>query len=709
MVSHIFFRTVTPWQRHLACNDPKSRYPKREMDMLAADTTEPQIQIKRQRRDSDGAYAVVRESNDNRTVEADLRYSPASPCFHDGASESPASRKRHREYDETGLHVPDNSFFNGYQYPHQFATTTPLGSYCTQLPSSLSPSTRDTVRQDEAHPHVGDSVEGGFPHHVTQGHPPHLHHPDYDQGLSHHQSAPHHSGPSLGVLPNNHQGAHLGPGHSPQLHQYVTSNGTPHPLAHSVDLSQGQLTHGAMGQPLQGHVRTLSGHDRSGMGPSSAYHGMGTGALDHQFGQRDVPNGVPDMRALDQTYDDDFELDGYAGANGEWVHRPSVEEKTLNELCEISHLHNNEKFQSLFVDYTEGVSFPLGEGGRELLRACLNAKGCKGRQLQGASVPQLLTLAHNWGMWNIALRIKIERATGGFCKHHKDFVQFKASQSQLRKYLKREQMTTDRDADGKITSIQFEEMKYLTLGKEGREKLRAQLRRMHDKDAQHMDRLLESHSFKYSELRNATVPSLLKMANICGMWNEVVQACRDQEAKREQRHSIKHPKNEYGVKSEYGAMQSRQASGPQVSQSQSLPPSAMPIGAADQQFNTDGCTDEAGNLCQMNPAGDPSLSPNGESYRSNVGIPNNYYPSFYRNMNLPNPLGQGHDQSLSSVGDPNADAYGTYQMYRPTNTGHHQQRILQATRGLDGSNTPSGDPNFVTSFPDDWRSSGLSV
>lgn len=48
------------------------------------------------------------------------------------------------------------------------------------------------------------------------------------------------------------------------------------------------------------------------------------------------------------------------------------------------------------MDYKEGVNFPLGEGGRELLRACLNTKGCKGRRLQGASVPVLLKLAKDW-------------------------------------------------------------------------------------------------------------------------------------------------------------------------------------------------------------------------------------------------------------------------------------------------------------------------
>lgn len=453
------------------------------------------------------------------------------------------------------------------------------------------------------------------------------------------------------MMSPSHGGALMGASHSASMHQFLANGGTHHPLTHSADIAATHMPHGVMGQPLQGHMRSLSGHDRlgTGLGSHAPYHSIGSGALDHQFGQREIPGVLSDMRSLEQAYDDDFEVDGYTSANGEWVQRPSVEEKTLAELCEISHLHNNEKFQSLFVDYTEGVTFPLGEGGRELLRACLNAKGCKGRQLQGASVPQLLTLAHNWGMWNIALRIKIERATGGFCKQHKDFVQFKASQSQLRKYLKREQMATDRDAEGKITSIQFEEMKYLTLGKEGREKLRTQLRRMHDKDAQHMDRLLESHSFKYSELRNATVPSLLKMANTCGMWNEVVQACRDQEAKREQRHSIKHPKSEYSTSkvdygvpkgdyghkhSDYGILQSRLPPlGPQLGQSQPLPPASISLWDTESPGGYIGQSVPA----SSHPAGlsDGSGSPLFDHPQSNV---------------VPGPVGLG-DQSPNSVGD----------------------------------------------------------
>lgn len=50
---------------------------------------------------------------------------------------------------------------------------------------------------------------------------------------------------------------------------------------------------------------------------------------------------------------------------------------------------------------------------------------------------------------------------------------------------------------------------------------------------------MEQYGFKYSELRNATVPQLLKMAHICCMWDEVIDACKQQEAKRDTKSSGK--------------------------------------------------------------------------------------------------------------------------------------------------------------------------
>eukprot|EP01054_Gregarina_sp_Poly1_P000449 Gregarina_sp_Poly_1__448@NODE_1108_length_5078_cov_259_161046_g768_i0_p1_GENE_NODE_1108_length_5078_cov_259_161046_g768_i0NODE_1108_length_5078_cov_259_161046_g768_i0_p1_ORF_typecomplete_len902_score132_62_NODE_1108_length_5078_cov_259_161046_g768_i09403645 len=217
------------------------------------------------------------------------------------------------------------------------------------------------------------------------------------------------------------------------------------------------------------------------------------------------------------------------------AHRPDLSQQTLEELNDISCFKNDEKYKKLIVDYSEGISFPLGEGGRELLRACLNVKGCKGRQLQGASVPALLALAKTWGLWDVAIRIKVERSSGQLCPQHDAFVKFKANQSQMRKYVKKEYMVTERDNQGCLSGIIYDERRKITLGKEGRESLRTQLRRLHDKHAGKMDDLLEKHGFKYSELRNATVQQLSRMAYVCNLWDKVVAACRKQEEKRDGR------------------------------------------------------------------------------------------------------------------------------------------------------------------------------
>lgn len=212
--------------------------------------------------------------------------------------------------------------------------------------------------------------------------------------------------------------------------------------------------------------------------------------------------------------------------------RPGLNEAILTQLNDLS-AFKDEKYRKLMADYSENISFPLGEGGRELLRACLNVRGCKGRKLQGASVPTLLKLAKVWDLWNIALRIKVERTTGELCPEHEAFVRFKASQSQMRKYIKKEYMVTERDKCGKISRIVYDENRKITLGKEGREALRSQLRRLHDKHAHEMDKLLERRGLKYSELRNATVQQLAHMAYICNLWPQVEHACRKQEEKRD--------------------------------------------------------------------------------------------------------------------------------------------------------------------------------
>eukprot|EP00917_Polyrhabdina_sp_WS-2016_P008561 GHVP01019177.1.p1 GENE.GHVP01019177.1~~GHVP01019177.1.p1 ORF type:complete len:495 (-),score=76.79 GHVP01019177.1:2165-3649(-) len=219
--------------------------------------------------------------------------------------------------------------------------------------------------------------------------------------------------------------------------------------------------------------------------------------------------------------------------------RPTVNQNNIDMLNDISGFETDHKHRKFLVPFENGIIFPLGEGGRELLRACLIFKGCKGGKLQGASVADLLRLANEWALWKVALRIRIERISGELCHTHEAFVKFKSLQSHYRKFFRREHMEAERDTSGKIVRIRFEEPKFLTLGKEGRESLRAQLRRLHDRNSKEMNVILDQNGFKYSELRNATVMQLVKMARVCGLWGEVVAACRRQEEKKENKNSRK--------------------------------------------------------------------------------------------------------------------------------------------------------------------------
>eukprot|EP00922_Rhytidocystis_sp_ex-Travisia-forbesii_P006386 GHVS01009241.1.p1 GENE.GHVS01009241.1~~GHVS01009241.1.p1 ORF type:complete len:451 (+),score=123.88 GHVS01009241.1:271-1623(+) len=123
--------------------------------------------------------------------------------------------------------------------------------------------------------------------------------------------------------------------------------------------------------------------------------------------------------------------------------RPSVTLATVKELSNLNVFKSKGSTAAMLNPYRKNMLFGLGDGGRELLRACLNAVGCKGRGLQGASVPQLLEMAHDWDLWNVALRIKVERATRQLCAKHKEFVAFKSQQGQNRKHTRRDEAFDD--------------------------------------------------------------------------------------------------------------------------------------------------------------------------------------------------------------------------------------------------------------------------
>eukprot|EP00918_Siedleckia_nematoides_P053931 GHVU01117854.1.p1 GENE.GHVU01117854.1~~GHVU01117854.1.p1 ORF type:complete len:711 (+),score=53.28 GHVU01117854.1:1820-3952(+) len=410
--------------------------------------------------------------------------SRAGDVYHDGT---------HSLHSATRLHA-DGSLHSGS-----------LGAVEPEIPSVAAPgieSVQHVGARDSGH----DSLHHHPHHHHTHHHVDNsIHHVASDSTLASTPSPASSGSRASGI---DHVGAasafdQVGRGRM-SLHQTmcVDPNGNATSLADhsSVVASAGHVGHvvssgGAGGVARDGEGVMLRSSDTMSSASSQDIRGISVhGGRKKRKTKKDplaavAVYGAEEAVGLDKSalVDVDTE-DGFHGEDGVYYRRPEVDETTLSLLCDVTEMNQTERYSRLMVDYADGVSFPLGEGGRELLRACLNTKGCKGRQLQGASVPQLLYLAREWGLWNVAVRIKVERATGELCSKHQAFVQFKAMQSQFRKYFKREPMSTERDTNGKIVNIEFDQDKYLTLGKDGREKLRALLRRMHDSDCQRMVR-----------------------------------------------------------------------------------------------------------------------------------------------------------------------------------------------------------------------------
>nr|CEL66643.1 TPA: hypothetical protein BN1204_024540 [Neospora caninum Liverpool] len=192
------------------------------------------------------------------------------------------------------------------------------------------------------------------------------------------------------------------------------------------------------------------------------------------------------------------------------------------------------------VHYAPDVRVSLGEGGRELLRACLLLKqdGSSLTSLQGASVQTLLLLAHQAGLWCIVQRIVAERATGIFSRLHLAFNQFKALQMRLRKELHTESMLITRSADGSVQHVLYEPHKSLQIGKEGRSILKARLCRYIGHHQDEVAARLEAYGLGALPLKHATVPQLLAIAWVLNQWDLVIQVVRRHDDQRRLRKNL---------------------------------------------------------------------------------------------------------------------------------------------------------------------------
>ncbi|XP_026190062.1 uncharacterized protein LOC113146557 [Cyclospora cayetanensis] len=181
--------------------------------------------------------------------------------------------------------------------------------------------------------------------------------------------------------------------------------------------------------------------------------------------------------------------------------------------------------------YAEGVAFCIGEGGRELLRAAL-LHHTDGRALQGASVPQLLKLAHAAELWPLVQRIRAERLAGKLTGLHLAFCNFKAAQSRRRRRTCTVSMHAIRNGEGKILNIIYDPHKTLHIGLEGRSRLKLLITKRMDSNPETAMALLVEHGLQNICLRFATVAELLAIAWVLGLWQFVVEIKQDNEDRK---------------------------------------------------------------------------------------------------------------------------------------------------------------------------------
>eukprot|EP01067_Filipodium_phascolosomae_P004935 Filipodium_phascolosomae@DN2916_c0_g1_i1.p1 len=185
--------------------------------------------------------------------------------------------------------------------------------------------------------------------------------------------------------------------------------------------------------------------------------------------------------------------------------------------------------QSLEVmQWHPGISFSLGEAGREVLRAYVRQKaGLRGQKMQNISIPKLLEMAHENGLWPSAVRTHLEhcgRLPMSTC--HQVMKTYKESLNTVRRRNRKAFMRSSLTAAAYHCchdSIPYQEGLALRLGSEGRKQLLDIMREKHVREREQVDRLLAAEGLCYSDMRNASLPVLFKMAHTMGLWSQAVR------------------------------------------------------------------------------------------------------------------------------------------------------------------------------------------
>ncbi|CEM09056.1 unnamed protein product [Vitrella brassicaformis CCMP3155] len=179
-------------------------------------------------------------------------------------------------------------------------------------------------------------------------------------------------------------------------------------------------------------------------------------------------------------------------------------------------------------EFYDGISFSLGEAGRELLRYYIRASGHgkKGKTLQNTSIPDLLRMAYETGLWRVAVRLHLEhKGVAPMTPAHAEMRKYKQDQSRRRREKHKAEPTDPvelmRTPSGRPT-VAYRDGMTLRLGAEGRRELLRRFRDLYETRKDFLTRVLQQNQIKYSDMRNATLAKILRVAYYAGLWDDVV-------------------------------------------------------------------------------------------------------------------------------------------------------------------------------------------
>ncbi|OII71681.1 uncharacterized protein cubi_01295 [Cryptosporidium ubiquitum] len=178
--------------------------------------------------------------------------------------------------------------------------------------------------------------------------------------------------------------------------------------------------------------------------------------------------------------------------------------------------------------YYEGIKISLGEAGREILRCYINQRGIRGKFMSSSNLQQLLRVAHQCGLWNAAVRLHLEFIGEiPMTASHAEMRKYKSLQTKRRlskriSVLSKFGAPVVRRADGEET-IEYRDGMKLSLGVDGRKLLLKRIRETRSSRENEINNLFSKYGLKYSQLRNATIHELCRMAYVCGLWEEAVK------------------------------------------------------------------------------------------------------------------------------------------------------------------------------------------